>query len=731
MRSEARALFILSLLICGCQTIHVREPLPDNWAANDDHAHSEFWYSLTHRPVISYDEAFHGILLYMDKTDASPNYAARVQTLRSRGMLPKDFSGERDAAADRGTLAVALAQALHIRGGVTMWLTGVTPRYAVRALEFRGIYPLSSPNQIFTGGAFVGVMQKAEEYELGSPADAPASVMPGQVRHPAGPPLARAAISEPVAADPPPSVFASSVIHPESLNLAYSPPPQAVIYLDTGVDETPDAPARAENSGLDDRVFALADPAPAAPDAAGSPMPETAPPTGAPRRLRAVVTAVEGDNAEVRVNPTAEWAKCEVGMIVRQGAEFRTGPKSSVQFIIQPDQTITLDSNGSISVLDASAQGNKVTTDVGLEHGRVRYDLARPGAGAGPETAPALREVRIEEAGLEHDALVRSPHAALALRGTEVSLFEQEGFDPEAMSLTGRALYLNTLGQTVAFGARRPALIRGRQTSAVQQALIHSSPPQSLYLSRTDFETREIAIVIQNGGFVVGNVLVGNLSLSDFPTLPNGNPRLPGALDFVLQWSGSPQVPLNDLNLAVFSPLHTASNPDFVSNPPFIYSLNPNSPTSKAIIAASYPSVSRSGGRITQNSVGPDGLEIAYWPKGFPIGNYRAFVFDLVDAKPPPTTVTNPVTYSIDVYLNGQHIYSNTGLTIGFLQTSGGIQFAIPPATPSPAIAASPKAAVRNVPAARAGHGKPAGAVSTASPTSGHPPQAAARTSTH
>ena len=39
------------------------------------------------------------------------------------------------------------------------------------ALEYRGIFPPSSPNQILTGGTFVGVMQKAEEFELGSPAD--------------------------------------------------------------------------------------------------------------------------------------------------------------------------------------------------------------------------------------------------------------------------------------------------------------------------------------------------------------------------------------------------------------------------------------------------------------------------------------------------------------------------------------------------------------------------------
>ena len=94
---------------------------------------SEYWYALTRRPVISNDEAFHGILLYFDGSDPSVDYSLRVRALQSRGMLPEGFDGERDAAVDRGTLAVALAKGLRIRGGLTMHLTGLTPRYAVRA----------------------------------------------------------------------------------------------------------------------------------------------------------------------------------------------------------------------------------------------------------------------------------------------------------------------------------------------------------------------------------------------------------------------------------------------------------------------------------------------------------------------------------------------------------------------------------------------------------------------
>ena len=148
-------------------------------------------------------------------------------------------------------------------------------------------------------------------------------------------------------------------------------------------------------------------------------------------------------------------------------------PKSAIQGKIEPDQTFCLDSDGAACMLEAAEQGRKTLTNIGLYHGRLRFDLAHSTPSA---TQPATQPVQIEESGLEHEATIRSPTLHWRLRGTKVSLFEQEAFDPEAMSLTGRALYLNTLGHTVPFGSRRPTVIRGAQTSAVQQALIRSTP---------------------------------------------------------------------------------------------------------------------------------------------------------------------------------------------------------------------------------------------------------------
>src|SRR5207253_3046876 len=110
------------------------------------------------KAVTSNDEAFHGVLLYIDNKDESSSYGQRVSTLKGRQMLPGNFDEPADAPIRRGTLAVALVRAMKIHGGLTMNVVGPLPRYAVRELQFAGLYPPSTPNQSFSGAEFVGII---------------------------------------------------------------------------------------------------------------------------------------------------------------------------------------------------------------------------------------------------------------------------------------------------------------------------------------------------------------------------------------------------------------------------------------------------------------------------------------------------------------------------------------------------------------------------------------------
>jgi hypothetical protein len=169
---------MLLALLGGCAIPHVQKPLTVEYGGMDDDSRGEFWYQLAEHPVACNDEAFHALLLHFFKKDPG-NYAARVTELKHRKMLPGGFDRPADEAIQRGTLAVALARVLKIKGGLMLSVLGPTPRYATRELQYIGIYPPSSPEQVFSGTELVGIMGRVEDYQRGN-VDFSASALPDQ-----------------------------------------------------------------------------------------------------------------------------------------------------------------------------------------------------------------------------------------------------------------------------------------------------------------------------------------------------------------------------------------------------------------------------------------------------------------------------------------------------------------------------------------------------------------------
>lgn len=163
----------------GCKTPRVDKPLTATLAKDDIETQMEFWHRLGEQPMTSNDDAFHGLLLYLDGKDASANYDERVSALKSRNLLLKGFNRPGDEALRRGTLAVPLLKITQAQGGVMLAMLGPTPRYAVRELQYMGLYPPSSPNQTFSGSEFVGIIGRIEDFQRGNPADKPAAELPG------------------------------------------------------------------------------------------------------------------------------------------------------------------------------------------------------------------------------------------------------------------------------------------------------------------------------------------------------------------------------------------------------------------------------------------------------------------------------------------------------------------------------------------------------------------------
>jgi len=173
------AVLVLSVVI-GCQAPRAGRALSPAMASSEPDAQLEFWHALADEPIASNDAAFHGLLLYVDGKDSSADYAGRVAALKARKMLAGGFAEPAEAAVRRGTLAVAILRVVEDRGGLTMRVIGPVPRYAVRELQFMGLYPPSTPNQSFSGNEFLGIIGKLEDYQRGDAAERPAAVLPGE-----------------------------------------------------------------------------------------------------------------------------------------------------------------------------------------------------------------------------------------------------------------------------------------------------------------------------------------------------------------------------------------------------------------------------------------------------------------------------------------------------------------------------------------------------------------------
>jgi hypothetical protein len=253
--------------------------------------------------------------------------------------------------------------------------------------------------------------------------------------------------------------------------------------------------------------------------------------------LDAKISSVKG-TVQVRAADNEPWVEAKVGMRLTQGSELRTGLRSAVQFIIEPDQLITLDRLGTVKVLQAYLSRGKAKVDLGMKYGRTEYD--------------------IQATDLEHESTIRSPGSTLAIRGTQVIYEDQAPWTPNAVSLTGQARFRNDRREMLAFGGRQPAAVSANKSSAAQVAAQKSTiDPKSKFAGRTDNEN-DLLLTVTSGGGVDAQGLQAIQSLARIGGFKGsfiGVPPVPGPLGFELDWFSTAANPgAANLDLLVTDP---------------------------------------------------------------------------------------------------------------------------------------------------------------------------------
>jgi len=324
--------------------------------------------------------------------------------------------------------------------------------------------------------------------------------------------------------------------------------------------------------------------------------------------LSVTVSAVQG-NVQVRPAEDQDWRPAVVGMQLGEQAEFRTGPRSAVQFKLPPDQTITLDRLGTVKVLAAVQQGGKVKTNIGMKYGRTRYS--------------------IESAGVEHEATISSPSSTLAVRGTDFMSEDQRPFPAKAVSFTGRVEFRDARKRTfVGSKGGSKAAINSESSSAAEFAAGQTVVDPGQRLARTESEQPLISALLSHGATISFDqekgirVVRGGRPLTDKELIPT----LPGTLNFVLRWTGNA-----DLNLGIQAPHTENGNRTDVLYP--VGGLN-------RLASGATTAFDHRGG--------PNGgMEICFWPAKFPDGLYSIGVQHI-------SGVVTPAT--IDVFRDGKRV---------------------------------------------------------------------------
>lgn len=264
--------------------------------------------------------------------------------------------------------------------------------------------------------------------------------------------------------------------------------------------------------------------------------------------LKATITSTRGI-VQVRMSEAGKWQRARVGMILDQGAEFRTGPRSAVQFTIPPGQTITLDRLGTCKVLQAVQRGNKVVTNVGMKYGRTRYNIAA--------------------SGVEHESSIHTTSATLAVRGTNFFADENPAFSFRAgtdhpMSITdhqrggtdGQQTSIgSTDGEQVEYDSEQGSAAETENTEIVVDAV------ESDAQTNTETQLATDQPVARSNGLTTLNFKPAEFQ--DIQTAP-ANQRPPsnplddlvrGLLEFTLNWTDQTTAGVAaDLDLHVIDP---------------------------------------------------------------------------------------------------------------------------------------------------------------------------------
>lgn len=148
----------LSLVACqpGVQRHPAQQPVPVD-------SNAELMEYIGDQPFITAEPACRALHILWTGEVFEGDYAALLGKLEEAGIVSPGWKHPPDALIDRATLGYMVARTSDIRSGLNWRLWGLG-RYAYRELVYREIAVSKGEHSYVSGGEFLGILNRAEQY---------------------------------------------------------------------------------------------------------------------------------------------------------------------------------------------------------------------------------------------------------------------------------------------------------------------------------------------------------------------------------------------------------------------------------------------------------------------------------------------------------------------------------------------------------------------------------------
>jgi hypothetical protein len=119
---------------------------------------------LAEKPVATVEDGLRMTLLLTQGVGATEPFAEVAAKLRGSGLVRDTWLEKPGEHLRKGQLAYMIVKACGIKGGLTLRLTGVSERYAVRECIFLDLLVRGSTGDYVSGLELLGSMGRAEKY---------------------------------------------------------------------------------------------------------------------------------------------------------------------------------------------------------------------------------------------------------------------------------------------------------------------------------------------------------------------------------------------------------------------------------------------------------------------------------------------------------------------------------------------------------------------------------------